>query len=116
MLMFGLIFLGGSEKWCRFGTLLGQFNVQKFMSSVTGSVETPNSVSSWLQTIGKHLQNHSLYALGFSSELMLTPDDTLLLSLDSYTFGDNKKPRKKAILHHKVYNASLSFYAFFNCS
>ncbi|KAF3945022.1 hypothetical protein CMV_028567 [Castanea mollissima] len=95
-----------SQNW--FGTLLGQFNVQKFMSCVTGSGETPNSVSSWLQTIGRHLQNHSLYALGFSSELMLTPDDTLLLSLDSYTFGDNKKPRKKAILHHKFPNHNLT--------
>jgi hypothetical protein len=82
--------------------LLGQFNFQKMVSSVKESGETPNSASTWLKTIGKHLRDKSLYVLGFSSELLLTPDDTLLLSFDSYTFGDNKPSRKKAILHHKV--------------
>ena len=93
---------GGFRKWRRFGSLLGQFNFQKMVSSVKESGETPNSASTWLKTIGKHLRDKSLYVLGFSSELLLTPDDTMLLSFDSYTFGDNKPSRKKAILHHKV--------------
>lgn len=99
-----------SENW--FATLLGQFNLQKFWSSLMNeSGETPpplSSESSWrqqLQRIGRHLRNKSLYALGFSSELLLTPDDTLLLSLDShsYSHGNKKTPRKKAVLHHKVF-------------
>uniref|UniRef100_A0A2N9EI98 Protein TRIGALACTOSYLDIACYLGLYCEROL 4, chloroplastic n=1 Tax=Fagus sylvatica TaxID=28930 RepID=A0A2N9EI98_FAGSY len=84
------------------------FNFQKMVSSVKESGETPNSASTWLKTIGKHLRDKSLYVLGFSSELLLTPDDTLLLSFDSYTFGDNKPSRKKAILHHKFPNHNLT--------
>jgi len=99
-----------SENW--FATLLGQFNLQKFWTSLMNeSGETPpplSSESSWrqqLQRVGRHLRNKSLYALGFSSELLLTPDDTLLLGLDShsYSHGNKKTPRKKAVLHHKVF-------------
>ncbi|KAF5452176.1 hypothetical protein F2P56_027204 [Juglans regia] len=101
-----------SENW--FCTLLGQFNFQKFVSSLmkeSGETSTPPpavSTSSWLQlqlqSIGKHLRDKSLYALGFSSELLLTPDDTMLLSVDSHSFSHTHKktPRKKAVLHHKV--------------
>lgn len=101
-----------SENW--FCTLLGQFNFQKFVSSLmkeSGETSTPPpavSKSSWLelqlQSIGRHLRDKSLYALGFSSELLLTPDDTMLLSVDSHSFSHahKKTPRKKAVLHHKV--------------
>lgn len=61
----------------------------------------PDSASSWMQTLGKHLQDKSLYALSFCSELLLTPDDTLLLSVESYG-DDNKKPRNKALFQHRV--------------
>ncbi|KAJ7955337.1 protein TRIGALACTOSYLDIACYLGLYCEROL 4, chloroplastic-like [Quillaja saponaria] len=85
------------ENW--FVTFLGQFNLQKFLSFAKTSRETPESASSWLQTHGIHLHHKSLYALGFCSEFLLTPDDTLLLGFDAY--GHTDKPRKKAVFHHK---------------
>lgn len=65
----------------------------KFLSSVK---EGKASKSAWLQS----LHDKSLYALGFSSELLLTDDDTLLVSYDSY--GHNNTSRKKAVFHHKA--------------
>jgi hypothetical protein len=87
------------KKTCRFATLLAQFNLQKFVSSFkkNGALQ-----SSRLENIRKHLEDKSLYALGFCSELLLSPCDTLLLSLDFYGDDNNKKPRKKAIFHHKA--------------
>lgn len=80
--------------------MLGQFNFQKFVSSVKEGRLLQPSESSWLQGIGRRFSDKSLYALGFSSELLITPDDTLLVSLEAY--GDNKVPRKKAVFLHKV--------------
>ncbi|XP_061368685.1 protein TRIGALACTOSYLDIACYLGLYCEROL 4, chloroplastic [Gastrolobium bilobum] len=87
-----------SDNWFVF--LLGQFNLQRFISSVKSSEEKPARLSSWLKTFGRHLQQKSLYALGFCSEFQLTPDDTLLFGLDGYDYTD--KPRGKAVLHHKL--------------
>lgn len=104
-----------AENW--FATLMGQFNLQKFWSSLMNEKEEapppPSSASSWqqqLQRIGRHLRNKSLYALGFSSELQLTPDDILYLSLDSHSFSQERRktPRKKAVLHHKFPNHNLT--------
>ncbi|KAK9289145.1 hypothetical protein L1049_017618 [Liquidambar formosana] len=89
-----------------FATLLGQFNLQKFVSSVKEGGLTQPSESSWLQSFGRHLRNKSLYALGFCSELLLTPDDTVLVSIEAS--GDKKKPRKKAVLHHKFPQHNLT--------
>ncbi|KAI4364524.1 hypothetical protein MLD38_020602 [Melastoma candidum] len=85
------------ENW--FVALLGQFNLQKFVSSVrkNGLVKEPNA--SWLQGIGTHLQDKSLYALNFCSEMLLTPDDTLLVSVEDSL--DKRNPRKKAVFRHK---------------
>ncbi|KAK9934145.1 hypothetical protein M0R45_021299 [Rubus argutus] len=95
-----------ADNW--FGTLLGQFNLQRFISSVKKSESPPpDSASSWMQTLGKHLQDKSLYALSFCSELLLTPDDTLLLSVESYG-DDNKKPRNKALFQHRFPHHNLS--------
>ncbi|KAI4335090.1 hypothetical protein L6164_013769 [Bauhinia variegata] len=93
-----------SDNW--FVTFLGQFNLQRFISSVRNSGEKPGSVSSRLKMLGRHLQQKSLYALGCWSELLLTPDDTLLFGVDVY--GDTKKPRKKAVLHHKFPHHDLT--------
>lgn len=106
-----------SENW--FCTLLGRFNLQKFVSSLMKEsgetpIPPPNSESSWLQSrlqsIGRHLRDESLYAFGFSSELLLTPDDTLLLSLDSlsHPHAHEKTHRKKTVLHHKFPNHNLT--------
>jgi hypothetical protein len=96
------------KKTCRFATLLAQFNLQKFVSSFkkNGAMQ-----SSRLENIRKHLEDKSLYALGFCSELLLSPCDTLLLSLDFYGDDNNKKPRKKAIFHHK---ACVCLFVLFN--
>ncbi|KAK2969675.1 hypothetical protein RJ640_025852 [Escallonia rubra] len=84
----------------RFLTLLGQFNVQDFLSTIRTNEFMQASESSWMQSLGRHLCNKSLYAFDFCSELLITPDDTLLASVEAY--ADNKTPRKKAIFHHKA--------------
>lgn len=80
--------------------MLGQFNLQKFISSVKENGLTPSSESSWLKSIGRQFCEKSFYALNFCSEFLITPDDTLLLSKEGY--GDEKKARHKAVIHHKV--------------
>ncbi|CAB4262429.1 unnamed protein product [Prunus armeniaca] len=95
-----------SDNW--FGTLLGQFNLQRFLSSVkkSGKTTPPDSASSWMQSIGTHLRDKSLYALSFCSDFLLTPDDTLVFSVEAY--GDDKKARKKALFQHKFPHHNLT--------
>ncbi|XP_059632042.1 protein TRIGALACTOSYLDIACYLGLYCEROL 4, chloroplastic [Cornus florida] len=95
------------EHW--FATLLGQFNLQQFVSSVKENGSMQPSESSWLKTFGRHLRNKSLYALGFCSEFLITPNDTVLFSLEKH--GDKKIPRKKAVLHHKFPHHNLTLEA-----
>ncbi|PSR85244.1 Protein TRIGALACTOSYLDIACYLGLYCEROL like [Actinidia chinensis var. chinensis] len=89
-----------------FATLLGQFNLQKFVSVVKQNGLTQPSESSWLKRIGRHLCDKSFYALNFCSELWITPDDTVLISIEGY--GDKKATRKKAVLHHKFLHHNLT--------
>ncbi|KAL2456958.1 Protein TRIGALACTOSYLDIACYLGLYCEROL 4 [Forsythia ovata] len=91
------VFSLSRETW--FMTLLGQFNVQKFVTSLKMNGFGQESDSSWLQNIRRHLSDQSFYGLNFCSELLLTPDDIMTLSLE--THGDQKTLRKKAVLHHK---------------
>ncbi|KAK6913598.1 hypothetical protein RJ641_020919 [Dillenia turbinata] len=96
-----------SDHWV--ATLLGQFNLQKFVSSVKKQCRfsSPSeSSSSWLSSIGHHLRDPSFYAFGLSSELSLTPDDTLCLSWEQSTSADPNLPRRKALLHHKALEAA----------
>ncbi|XP_059289594.1 protein TRIGALACTOSYLDIACYLGLYCEROL 4, chloroplastic isoform X2 [Lycium ferocissimum] len=95
------------ESWSTM--LLGQLNVQKFVSSLRKNKTKHLPDSSWLQSIGRNFIQKSFYALGFSSELSLTPDDTLLISFDAY--GDEKMPQKKAVLHHKFPRHNLAMEA-----
>ncbi|KAL2340167.1 hypothetical protein Fmac_008107 [Flemingia macrophylla] len=88
-----LLSLPFSDNW--FVSLLGHFNLQRFVSSVKATQDPPKG----FKTFAKHLQDKSLYALGFSSEFQLGQDDTLLFSFDAY-LPDNK-PRGKAVFHHK---------------
>lgn len=76
--------------------------MQKFVSSLkkSGFGEMGQSISSLLQGIGRHLRDRSLYAFGISSDILLTPDDALLISFDGY--GDSDILRTKAVLHHKA--------------
>ncbi|OVA16640.1 hypothetical protein BVC80_1543g74 [Macleaya cordata] len=96
-----------NENW--FATMLGQFNIQKLVSSVKESGLRQPSESSWFKNIGKHLCDKSLYALGFCSEFLIGPDDTLLVSSDLY--GDKKSQRNKAVFHHKA--SEFYFFKFF---
>ncbi|XP_022158716.1 protein TRIGALACTOSYLDIACYLGLYCEROL 4, chloroplastic [Momordica charantia] len=92
-------------------TLLGQFNLQKFISSFTRSGVMHHSPSSFLQAIGRHLCHPSFYALGVSSDISLNPDDSdsLLISFDGY--GENGMLRTKALLHHKFLHHDLTMEA-----
>lgn len=87
-------------------SLLGQFDVQRFVLEIKKNEVfgrgSSSTAASRLNAIGKHLKDKSLYALGFCSELLLTPDDTLLLSYDTYKGDLDKNPRAKAIFNHKV--------------
>jgi hypothetical protein len=93
-----------TENW--FSAVLGQFNIQKFASLIKDDKSKQTPEPSLLQRMGKHLSNKSLYALDFSSELILTPDDTLLLSSESSL--DSSTTRKKAVFHHKFANHNLT--------
>lgn len=89
-----------------FTTLLGQFNLQKFVSSVRKTISEEHSDSSWLQVIGRHLSEKSFYAFGFFSEFLVTPEDTLLFSYEAS--GDKKAARKKAVFRHKFPHLNLT--------
>lgn len=83
-------------------SLLGQFDVQRFVSEVKKTEAFVRGSASRLSTLGKQLKDKSLYALGFCSELLLTPEDTLLLTYDTYKCDPNKNPRAKAVFNHKA--------------
>ncbi|TMW99062.1 hypothetical protein EJD97_003095 [Solanum chilense] len=89
--------------------LLGQLNVQRFLSSLRKNKTKHLADPSWLQSIRRNFIQKSFYALGFCSELFLTPDDTLIISLDAY--GDEKVPQKRAVLHHKFLHHNLTMEA-----
>ncbi|XP_038705110.1 protein TRIGALACTOSYLDIACYLGLYCEROL 4, chloroplastic isoform X2 [Tripterygium wilfordii] len=93
-----------SQNW--FATLLGQFNLQKFVYSLKQS----GGESSGLRKFAHLLRDKSLYALGLYSEILLTPEATLLLGGDAY--GDsNNTIRKKTVYHHKFPHHSLTMEA-----
>lgn len=92
-----------------FTSLLGQFNLQKFVSSVRKAKLMEPSDSSWMQVMGRHLSDKSFYALGFCSEFVVTSDDTLLLACEAH--GDTEIARKKAVFHHKFPRHDLTMEA-----
>ncbi|KAK7412986.1 hypothetical protein VNO78_04791 [Psophocarpus tetragonolobus] len=105
-----LLTLPFSDNWFVF--LLGQFNLQRFFSSVKSSEEKPKEISSWLKTFGRHLQQKSLYALSVSSEFQFGPDDILLFGLEDASDNTNN-PRGKAVFHHKFPDHDLTVEAFY---
>lgn len=96
----------GGLKLCRFATLLGQFHLQKFISSFKGSASSHSTESPWMQNLMTHLCDKSLYALGLCSEFFIGPDRSLLLSSEAY--GNKSGHRSKAVLHQEAcwYNIS----------
>ncbi|CAO2838351.1 unnamed protein product [Amaranthus hypochondriacus] len=89
-----------------FTTLLGQFNLQKFVSSVRKAKLEDLSGSSWLQVIGRNLCEKSFYGLGFSSEFLAPSDDAFLFAYEAC--GDSKTARKKAVFEHKFPQFNLT--------
>ncbi|KAK8495532.1 hypothetical protein V6N12_066092 [Hibiscus sabdariffa] len=88
-----------SENWS--ALLLGQFNMRKFLSSLKENGGAAMSMRG-LKSAGRLLLDKSLYALGFSSEILLTPDDPLNFSFDSYYAHNPSIPRKKAFPQHNL--------------
>ncbi|GAB4859006.1 hypothetical protein Ancab_010477 [Ancistrocladus abbreviatus] len=89
-----------------FTTFLCQFDLQKFVSSI--KKETQSELS-WLQRIRTHLCDKSFYAIGVCSELLVTPNNTLLFGYEAH--GDKEIARKKAVLHHKFPHHNLTMEA-----
>ncbi|GMI72453.1 TRIGALACTOSYLDIACYLGLYCEROL 4, PIGMENT DEFECTIVE 320 [Hibiscus trionum] len=94
-----------SENWS--ALLLGQFNMRKFLSSLKENGGAARSMRD-IKSVGRLLLDKSLYALGFSSEILLSPDDTLHFSSDSYYAHNPSIPRKKAVYRHKFPNHNLT--------
>ncbi|KAL8049091.1 hypothetical protein ABFX02_07G110100 [Erythranthe guttata] len=94
-----------------FSTLVGRFDVRKFTSSLPPSQQQEDSDASFLHTVWTHLLNPGFYALNFCSEWLLTPEDTLLLSLEKHGSSHDTIPRKKAVLHHKFSDHNLTIEA-----
>ncbi|KAI3946853.1 hypothetical protein MKW98_003416 [Papaver atlanticum] len=93
------------ENW--FVTMLGQFNVQKLVTSMKESSKQQPRDSSWRKNLGKHFCDKSLYALGLCSDISIGPDDTLLLSSE-LSGGDKKSRRNKAVFHHRFPQHNLT--------
>lgn len=97
----------GGLKLCRIATILGQFNLQKFISSFGDAASSQSTESPWIKNFVTHLCDTSLYALGFCSEFFIEPDYSLLVSSEAY--GSEKGRRNKAVLHQNAcrYNISI---------
>lgn len=93
-----------SDFW--FAALIGQFKLHKFISSVKQNRLVQSSETSWLQNTMKCLGEKSLYALNFFSEFSITPEDTVLVTMEGN--ADKQISRKKVFLHHKFEQHDLS--------
>ncbi|PKI36034.1 hypothetical protein CRG98_043609 [Punica granatum] len=93
------------ESW--FFNFLGQFNLQKFVSLVRKRDGlTEGAESSWLQGVKKHIRDKSLYSLNLCSEMLLSHDDTLLISSEEYANG--RSPRRKVVFQHEFPHHNLT--------
>nr|GEW62055.1 protein trigalactosyldiacylglycerol 4, chloroplastic [Tanacetum cinerariifolium] len=106
--LFSLPFAPLDPHW--YGTVLGQLNVEKLVSNIKKTGFKQDESSPWFKNVARQLSDKSLYAFDLASEFFLTPDDSLLLSLESYG-DDNNTPRKKAVFHHKFPKHNLTLEA-----
>lgn len=112
----GVLCLNPYFELCRFATLLGQFNVQKFVEKMKKRQCIDSEEKPWVKMVGKQLQDKSLYALNFCAELILTSNDTLVFSSEANM--ESGMPRRKAIYLHEVssYDHCVSLLGLrFNC-
>ncbi|WVZ88131.1 hypothetical protein U9M48_034681 [Paspalum notatum var. saurae] len=79
-------------------TILEKINVQKVLCVVKEKLENRQEEASWTKDWKKHF--HDVVSLGIGTELLITPDTTLLLEL----YDIKKGNRGKAIFHHKAKN------------
>ena len=70
------------------------------MTSVKDDLLNQSDEFSLLDTMRNRLEDKSLYTLDMCSEILLSPDDTLQVRVE--TNAQHKIPRKKAVLHHKA--------------
>ena len=79
-------------------TILEKIHVPKLVSVVKEKFANRQEEAPWTEDLKKHL--HDVMSLGVGTELLITPDTTLLLELYDIKKGD----RGKAIFHHKAKN------------
>ncbi|KAM0872408.1 hypothetical protein ACQ4PT_038749 [Festuca glaucescens] len=77
-------------------TILEQLHVQKLVAAVKEKLSSRQEGVPWSNDLKRHL--HDVMSLGVGTELLITPDTTLLLELYNIKKGD----RGKAIIHHKA--------------
>lgn len=91
-----------------FATVLGQFNVQKFAEKLKKRC-VDSEEKSWVKMVGEQLKDKSLYALNLCGEILLTPNDKLLLSSEAKM--DTGMPRRKVVYQHEFMNHNLTMEA-----
>ncbi|XP_020108052.1 protein TRIGALACTOSYLDIACYLGLYCEROL 4, chloroplastic [Ananas comosus] len=92
-----------SHNWS--ATILEQFHVQKILSFLKGGLSNHVEEKSRHEIIKKHM--HDVLSLGFGTELLITPDSTILVE----TYDVFKENRVKAIYHHKLPQHNLTLEA-----
>jgi hypothetical protein len=75
---------------------LEQLHVQKLVAAVKEKLSNRQEGVPWSNDLKRHL--HDVMSLGVGTELLITPDTTLLLEL----YNIKKGERGKAIIHHKA--------------
>ncbi|KAM0872409.1 hypothetical protein ACQ4PT_038749 [Festuca glaucescens] len=86
-------------------TILEQLHVQKLVAAVKEKLSSRQEGVPWSNDLKRHL--HDVMSLGVGTELLITPDTTLLLELYNIKKGD----RGKAIIHHKFPQQNLTLAA-----
>ncbi|KAK1663919.1 hypothetical protein QYE76_052078 [Lolium multiflorum] len=86
-------------------TILEQLHVQKLVAAVKDKLSSRQEGVPWSNDLKRHL--HQVMSLGVGTELLITPDTTLLLELYNIKKGD----RGKAIIHHKFPQQNLTLAA-----
>ncbi|CAD6213076.1 unnamed protein product [Miscanthus lutarioriparius] len=92
-----------TDNWS--STILEKINVNKLVSVVKEKLANRQEEASWTKDLKKHL--HDVMSLGVGTEILITPDTTLLLEL----FDIKKGNRGKAIFHHELPHHNITLQA-----
>lgn len=96
-----------ADNW--FAAVVGQFRLQKFISSLKECSSRHPHESPWIKKILTRLCDKSLYALGFCSEFLVGEDYSVLLTSEAY--GAKMGARNKAIFYQKLPQHNLTLEA-----